>query len=319
MNRHRGKLVIGADFGGDKGIAKLLSVDGAAMVVNPEFDQYVQGSEGAGYLECLEQVAEYATEGGTPVGISWGSPLSGSRPIEHPKIKVFSEELKRHYDGDLSKLFSTLRACINDGPAGLISAAISANSVAPVDTVILPINGGGLGLAVLHDGKVYATEAGHVEGVSALNDYGQTKPCGVYGQDFVCIETLGANKAGIEQQWKTKRPEMRAIHIEKEYVENGDEFALELYDHSAIIVAHMIIGVASVLNIDLGSKKTAVMGHGGGFKFPGYSARIGQILESHLGCTVRNDVTHNFGDRNSNACIDGAAIAALIDLEQQLY
>lgn len=319
MEQHIGKLVIGADFGGDKGIAKLLSVDHGKMVVEPEFEQYVQGSEGAGYLDCLEQVAEYASAGGTPVGISWGSPLDGTRPIEHPKINLFSKELSRRYDGDLAKLFSTLGACINDGPAGLISAAISANSLSPVESVILPINGGGLGLAVLHNGKVYATEAGHVEGVQALNTYGQTKSCGVYGQDFICIETLGANKAGIEQQWKTKRPEMRAIDIEKEYVELGDQFALELYDHSALVVAHMVIGAANALKIELNSDKTAIMGHGGGFKFPGYSARVAQIIESYTESPVRFDVTHNFGDPASNACIDGAAIAALIDLNDQLY
>lgn len=312
LKNHVGKRIIGADFGGDKGVAKLFDVANDGMSTDSEFSQYVQGNGGEGYLECLEEISEFATANGLPVGISWGSPLEGTRPLEHPKISEFSQALNKKYNGDLSDLFPTLGACINDGPAGLISAAIHANTLGKVDAVLLPINGGGLGMAVLKENTIYSTEAGHVEAVAELNTYNQSKPCGVFGQSFTCIETLGANKAGIEAQWTLKRPYLRAIEIEQEYLK-GDEYALELYDHSAWVVAHMIVGTSKALNIDLSAQTVAVMGHGGGFKFPQYGDRIKQIIEKHLGNSIRLNVTHEFGQAGSNACIEGAAIAALIN------
>lgn len=312
LKQHVGKRIIGADFGGDKGVAKLFDVVSDGMAIDPEFSQYVQGNGGEGYLECLEEIAEFATANGLPVGISWGSPLEGTRPLAHPKIHEFSHALNRKYNGNLSDLFPTLGACINDGPAGLVSAAIHANTVGTVETVLLPINGGGLGMAVLKDKYVYSTEAGHVEAIPELNTYNQANQCGVFGQQFTCIETLGANKAGIEAQWALRRPHLRAIEIEQEYLK-GDEYALELYDHSAWVVAHMVVGTASALDIDLTIPTVAVMGHGGGFKFPDYGNRVRQIIENYLKLPVRLHLTHEFSEAGSNACIEGAAIAALVN------
>lgn len=79
-----------------------------------------------------------------------------------------------------------------------------------VESVMFPINGGGLGMAALVRGGLFATEAGHVEAIPELNMYGQDVACGVYGAAYICLERLGANKAGIESRWEAKYGYMRA-------------------------------------------------------------------------------------------------------------
>lgn len=308
-----GAQVIGADFGGDKGVAQLYVVKDGRLQVDDSYKNYTQGTGGEGYLALLEDANAYASAHGLKIGISWGGPLVSSEPEYHPKFKIFHEELAAKYPGGINEAVPALATCINDGTAGLISGAIEATKVFDIDNVLFPINGGGLGMAVLTDSTAYSTEAGHVEAVSALNTYSQSKPCGVFGAQYLCIETLGANKAGIEVQWEAQMGEhLRARDIETKYKE-GDEFAGDLYDHSAWVVAHMIAGTARAFDMDLTGPKTAVVGHGGGFKFPYYGARIKQIIESEFGGNLNFIATNEYGDTQTNACLDGAALGALLN------
>lgn len=306
-----GRQVIGADFGGDKGVTKLFTVTGGQLVISDQYEDYVQGSHGDGYLESLEKTARFVAERDIPVGISWGAPLEGTRPLDHPKAVNFLGGLRQKYQGDFAKLLPTLRSCINDGPAGVISGAIEANRSHAATAVLLPINGGGLGMAVIADGKVYATEAGHVEAVDELNSYGQAAACGVFEAKYLCLEHLGANKAGIEAQWQ----QLTGHHLPAKEIEDrykaGDNLAAELYDHSALVVAHMVQGTARAFNIDLSSELSLVVGHGGAFKFPQYGERVRQILSAATAGDVKLIMTKDYGDPQSNACLDGAAIAAL--------
>lgn len=312
LAKKEGVQVIGADFGGDKGVAQLYTVKDGRLQVDEAYKNYTQGTGGEGYLALLEDANTYAASHGIKIGISWGGPLAGSEPEYHPKFKIFHEELAVKYPGGITEAVPTLVTCVNDGMAGLISGAIEATKVFDVDNVLFPINGGGLGMAVLTDSTAYSTEAGHVEAVPALNTYNQDKPCGVFGAEYLCIETLGANKAGIEVQWEAQTGEyLRARDIETKYKE-GDKFAGDLYDHSAWVVAHMIAGTASAFNIDLMSDKTAVVGHGGGFKFPHYGERVTQILETGLGGKLNFITTNEYGSTQTNACLDGAALGALL-------
>lgn len=311
LHTKEGERVIGADFGGDKGVTQLFEVRDGRLVISNGYSDYVQGDHGANYLQSLERTAAFAQEHSIPVGISWGTVLNGTRPSYHPKSEKFLQELQDTYDGDFAALLPTMRACLNDGPAGAISGALEAERTNTVDSLLFPINGGGLGMAVLENGTLYATEAGHSEGIDALNDYRQTTPCGIFGAKFVCLETLGANKAGIEAQWQELRNQyLRAKDIEDRYKE-GDELAGQLYDHSALVVAHMIAGTAQAFDIDITDSRAAIVGHGGAFKFPYYGERIVQILTQHFGAMPEIIMTKDYCDPNSNACMEGAAIAAI--------
>jgi predicted NBD/HSP70 family sugar kinase len=306
-----GTRVLAADFGGDKGVTKLFVIQDGRFVLSDEYEDYVQGDKGAGYLQSLEKTAAFASAQNIPIGVSWGGPLNGSKPLDHPKLAVFIAEIQQKYAGDFAILLPTLAACVNDSPAGLIAATIHANRDTKTNDVLFPINGGGLGMAVLTDGSIYATEAGHVQGIKALNTYNQTDACGVFGAEYICIERFGSNKGGIEAQWQAITGEyMRARNIEDRYKE-GDELARDLYNNSALIVAHMIVGTAKACAIDLNAATTTVACHGGAFKFPSYLDRIDQILTKH-GIAARLVLTSSFVPEGSNACLDGAAYAALL-------
>jgi predicted NBD/HSP70 family sugar kinase len=310
LRNKEAQKVIAADFGGDKGVTKLFRVYGGELFPDTEYEDYVQGDGGEGYLESLEKTAAFATRDDIPIGISWGAPLDSTKPLHHPKAARFLKELGDKYEGDFAKLLPTLTACINDGPAGLIAGAVEIYRTTQVENVLFTINGGGLGMAVLNNNTIYSTEAGHVEGVNELNTYNQTTPCGVFGAQYVCIERLGANKAGIEAQWQTiKGSYSRAKDIEDRYKE-GDELARELYDHSALVVAHMIAGTARAFDIELSPSQTAIVCHGGAFKFPGYGERISQILGGG-GEEPRLVMTKDFVSQDPNTCLEGAAYAAL--------
>jgi ROK family len=304
--------VLGADFGGDKGSIRLFEVKDGRLVVADGYEDDIQGNDGFGYVDHIERAAKYAEANNIPFGISWGGPMNGSRLIYHPKAAIFMAEMEERYSSDLKNISPSITACMNDGPAGLVQGAVEAYRKLQTDTVLLAINGGGLGIGVLHDGVIYATEAGHAEGVADLNTYNQTSECGVFDATHTCIEQLGANKAGIETQWEAHTgSHMRARDIEDRYKE-GDMFAAELYDHSALVVAHMIAGTADSFKISLQDSRVAVVCHGGAFKFPHYGERVQQILGNHVSGSTQLLMTKDFTDTRSNACLDGAAIAALV-------
>ncbi len=75
----------------------------------------------------------------------------------------------------------------------------------------------------------------------------------------------------------------------------------------------MIVGTAVALDIDLSNEATVIVCHGGAFKFPNYGVRIQQIIEKHIRSTTNLIMTHNYGSNDTNACLDGAALAAAID------
>jgi hypothetical protein len=76
----------------------------------------------------------------------------------------------------------------------------------------------------------------------------------------------------------------------------------------------MIAGLAKAYAVDLKSSSTAVVAHGGAFKFPHYGERIRQILATHIGGEPQLLLAKDYVTEGSNACLDGAAIAALYSL-----
>ncbi len=307
-----GKHVLGADFGGDKGVSQLFQVQQGKLIPIDGYRDEIQGDDGAGYVASIKKTAAYAEQHNIPFGISWGGPMDGSKLLYHPKANTFIKELTDEFGGDLKNISPSITSAINDAPAGLIAGAVEAYHKFQAESVVFIINGGGIGCSFLKDKKIYATEAGHVRGIDAFNIYNQTDECGVFDQTFVCVERLGANKAGIEAQWQLLQGERLSARLIEDKYKEGNVLAGELYEHSAIIVAHTVQGLANVTDIDLRSQKSAVVCHGGGFKFPQYGARVKQLLDSYNNAPVQLIMTNDFSDPRSNACLDGAAIAALV-------
>ncbi len=303
-------FVLAADFGGDKGAVRLYKITDGALVVDSGYVDDIQGDLGRGYLDTLRRAANYAETHAIPFGISWGAPLHGTKPLYHPKAEVFLQEIQAEFDGDFSNISPTIKSVINDGPAGAISGAVAALRQFGSHNLIFIINGGGINTATVINGQLYSNETGHIEALADLNTYNQSTPCGVFGAEFVCLERVGANKAGIEAQWQAKTGAyMRARDIEDQY-KAGDSFAGELYDHSAWVVSHIVVGAAQASGLDLTSPDTAVVAHGGAFKFPNYGARIAQIVGNYLGAELQLLMAKDYIAAESNACLDGAAIAA---------
>lgn len=311
LARKEGSRVLAADFGGDKGIVRLFEVQDGSLVTIDGYEDDIQGDHGTGYVHTLQKAAVFAEVNKIPFGISWGGPLnSNGTLVPHPKATVFMNELQR-YDQDLHKISRAISIVINDGPAGLLYSAVEAFKANGSTSVLFAINGGGLGFSVLLNDTVYPSEGGHVEGVAELNTYQQTALCGVYGAEYTCLELLGANKAGIEAQWQQITGKYaRARDIEDMY-KAGNKLAFELYDHSAFVMAHTIVGTAMAMNMDLSSRDITIACHGGAFKFPAYGERVKQLIETHSNSQVQLLLTKDYIEDKSNACLTGAAIAAI--------
>lgn len=309
LKAKEGQQVIGIDLGGNKAVTILFRAENGRLVVDDSFSEYAEGDDGKGFLSSFERVAEYAKSEGMPVGISYGAPIKETKPrLDWPKFRVFLEEFRQSYEADFAKLFPTLRRVLNDAPAGLISGSAQAHRTFGSKNVLYVINGSGMNMACLKDGWIIESESGHVEGIPELNAYVQREPCKVDGATYVCLESLGANKFGIEAQWTIKTNEhLSAKEIEDRY-KAGDRLAADLYDHSAQVVAHMIKGSSSVFGIDPTDAGTAIVAHGGAFRFPGYKERIQQILEKDSDGKIQMLRTEDY---SQNACAEGAAIASL--------
>ena len=299
--------VAAVDIGGDKISASFFSVAGGELAQDgPSFAR--RATAGAGYLDVLEEVSQRTAVTSAPLGISYAGPLDGSTILDGMNLPVFVKEFRVRYGGDFAQL-NPRATVLNDGEAGLLAAAVDAVRRHPgLRNIILVINGSGLNTTALIDGVVFTAEAGHAPVVAQLNPFGQTKACGMQGATYVCMENVAASKAGIEDIWCRLRGEPAGGRQVAAAEAAGDELAAELYDNSALVTAHLILGTARALGMSRDWSKTAVVGHGGTFQVPRFRERVERILTSALSTEIRFFVTTEF---TANACIDGAAIAAL--------
>ncbi len=139
------------------------------------------------------------------------------------------------------------------------------------------------------------------------------RECGVFGATHVCFELIASNKKGIEVIWQRETGvPLGAIEIEKRFTQNGTDgnVSLELYDYSAMMMAHLSLGMANAFDIDLSSPSSAIIGHGGAFKFPDYGHRMQQIIDQGTSPMTTNLLLTN--SYSKNACLDGAALFAVI-------
>ncbi len=311
LSQNEGREVLVADFGGDKGRVNLLKVVNGELVNTKGYEDYIQGDDGKGYLDTIMRATEYAEQQKLPFGLSWGGPLDGTKILYQPKAKILIKELSERFDGDFANISGSLKVVLNDGPAGVIGGVMHAYKEFSATEIILVINGGGIGLGALKDGVVSATEAGHVKAIDALNKDHIEAPCGVFDQEFTCLENIGSNKKGIEPLYKLLTGEsISAKEIEQKYYK-GDSRAKEVYELSALVVAHAIAGSANSLGIDLYAPKTAIVADGSAFKFPYYGDRIKQILGNGHSDEPQLLMTKDQISPDSNVFLHGVALAAL--------
>jgi predicted NBD/HSP70 family sugar kinase len=302
-----GKKVLAIDIGGDKlAISHFTVREGAVQAVGDTQER--RGNGGAGYLAAMLEVTDLAHRGLMPVGISFAGPTVGTRLIDGPNLPVFVAEFNARYDNDFANIFPAVEVA-NDAEAGMMCAALEAVRRYPgIKHVIYIINGSGLGGSVLTGNRIFATEPGHVEIAEQLNTFTQQKSCGLLGAMHVCIEAVAASKAGIEDIWLQQTGEpLTGIQIAARYL-SGDEIAADLYDNSALVMAHAIKGLAEAFDLLDDSSQFVIVGHGGIFHVPGYGDRLRGILTQDLAHAPRILFTKDFG---ANACLDGAAIAAV--------
>ena len=315
LQRCAGQQVIGIDIGGDKLMVQEYKATEQGLVEVPDgYKDFAQDKRGSGYVAKLQQAASYAQAHDVAVGMSIGMPVENGKPADPRKLPALQTDLQA-YDSDFCELIPSMKACLNDGPAGLISGAIHANVLAQreVNEVLYLINGGGMNTAVLHEGKLIAMEAGHTVGVAdELDRYNVRRACGVFGLQHTCIELVASSGEGIEQIWHDQTGEQASgLDIERHVLANGEHarLGMDLYEYSAFMAAHLIQGVANSFEIDLTEPSAAVVGHGGAFKFPDYGTRIQQVLNQADNGNVKLLMTHTY---SRNACMDGAALAAII-------
>lgn len=319
LKRCEGKEVFAIDIGGDKIAATRFTVRSEGLLEPRTEIRSPRSKDGQGYLSVLEAVSYEANGDEVPVGMSFAGVVETDKPAAAPNVEVLMEELKAYggkftqakddNEGKEDILFGDyLKALDNDAVAGLRAGAVEAMRQYPgTKNVIYLIVGSGLGGAVLKDGQIISTEPGHVPVVEELNPYARTEACGVFGRETTCIEKVASGKAGIEATWYEQTGEaISAYEIEK-LAKAGNIMAQKIYDNSAAIVANAVQGLASALNLNLGAGDTSVVFHGGVFKFSEFGERIQQILDK-AGSTAPIVYTKDFSE---NACLDGAAIAAL--------
>ncbi|HUZ53478.1 MAG TPA: ROK family protein [Streptosporangiaceae bacterium] len=295
------------DIGGDKLIANMYSVQ-QGRLVHEGSPMTKKRTGGAGYIEVLKDASDYARANSVPMGISYAGPIQGTRVLAGVNVPVFIREFQENYGGDFSEIKSDI-TLVNDAEAGLLAASLEAVRRYPGSrNFIYVINGSGIGGAVLRGDEIIATEAGHIEIDNALNTFAQRSQCGLFGATYVCLERVGASKAGIEDIWTQQRgQELTGEEIAWAY-RSGDELALRLYDSSAFVTAHIVKGIAGALDVLDEWHSTMVVGHGGTFKVPGYGERVRSIVAEDLSSEVRLLMTKDF---SFNACLDGAAIAGI--------
>jgi predicted NBD/HSP70 family sugar kinase len=305
LRESREKCVIAIDVGGDKLISALYRTrDGILEQVTAPVVR--QGDGGSGYVDVLKEMADRARRENFSVGISFAGLTNGARLVAAPNLPVLFADLRDRYNGDFANLFLSVEVA-NDAEAGIMAASLETMRCFPTTRhVIYVINGSGLGGAVLKDGEIFASEPGHIMIERKLNRFQQGKVCGMLDADYVCLEMVAASKAGIEDLWLQHQGEQRSGKEIADTYLSGDQLALDLYDNSALVTAHVVTGLAKAFDLPL--DRTSVVGHGGIFQVPGYGERVRSILEKAFARSPSLLFTKDF---SANACLDGAAIIAV--------
>ncbi len=300
-----GRQVMSIEMGGTKVSSTIYTVEDGRFVI-AEQPEVQESSRGIHYLPFLESQAHKAAAFNMPVGISYPGKTEEDRPITAVNVDLFVEDLEHEYAGRFGELFPSFSFLANDAVAGLAATAITVKRELPkAENMLYVINGTGFGLAVLKDGQLVGTEAGHVEAVWELNPYHQLRPCGMFEQDFPCVERVAASGAGIEDIWKQLTGEALSGSEIVQRLVMGGRIPRELYENSIRAIASVTTKVAKLNDFLIDGDNVVIVTHGGAFEVPGYYRRFKDTMDHNL----RFDVPiYNF---EQNPCAEGAALGAL--------
>lgn len=297
--------VMAIDIGGDKIRSAIYAIRDGRLTKGAE--ETFQSRRGVGYLAVLERLADHASANDLPVGISSATKLDGSIITRTVNLPVFFEELIQRYDADYRTLFPGRSFVANDTIMGICGAtALLALQGIPVREAAFFISASGLGGSVIKDTTAIHVEVGHVPLVDRLNPLGQTTRCGVEGRDHVCVERVTAARAGIEDLYLQQTGIARdGITLGKLY-EEGDALSTLLYETSALVLSHAVIGVMDRYAFSR-STPGAVVLHGGNFEVAKYRRAVERNVERLARFQPRIVFSR---DLSGNVCLDGAAVMA---------
>lgn len=302
-----GKEVVAVDIGGNKIAAATYKVS-EGRLWQIDTPKELKSTNGSGYLGFLEEVLEESEKKELPVGIAFPGAVEDNSVIDDPNVRNFTGELAMKYDSNFGNIYPRVTVS-NDCEAGLMAGAIhSIKNFPRADEVIFVVNGSGLNTAVLKNNQTFSMESGHIEIVEELNKFERKKPCLMFGNQYVCLERVGGGRAGIEDIWLEETKEKKRGQQIAESVLTGSDLALDIFDNSALIVAHMIAGVVKAFDLMQMDGATTVVCHGGIFKNLDYGARVKQIIDENIKVKANWLYTKDF---TADASLDGAAIAAL--------
>jgi predicted NBD/HSP70 family sugar kinase len=308
FKNNQGREVLVFDLGGNKVEIGKVVVKENNFVINENLKGKYVGKQGKGQLGFLEKFAKDKMNFDLPVGISTAGVVEGTVLKESPN-KLFYQDFIDKYGGDFEKLFPRV-VVLNDAVAGLIAGIIYTKDHFPTaNNILYLVDGEGLGLAALMIDTIWSTEAGHITAQPKINPYKIKTPCRLYPDRGVCVENVSASGSFIEPCWeKLTGEKINGREIEKRYCQ-GDKRVADLYDASAVGLAHALVGLGNVWSLWNKPEEVAVVLHGGGFKAAGVAERVMQIIENHFGQKFNYVITHSFSD---NACLEGAGIAKLL-------
>jgi len=298
--------VMAIDIGGDKIRGAIFSVGDGNLTKLDECS--LQSKGGAGYLSFLERLAEEAKAGDLGVGISSATKLEGTRITRTVNLPVFFEEFRRKYNADYENLFRGTLFVANDTITGICGASTHlALQGRDIQDLAFFICASGLGASVLKDETATHVEVGHVPLMDSLNPLGQTKPCGVEGKDYVCVERVTAARAGIEDLYLKQTGEAKDGKTLGRMYEEGDALSTVLYETSALALSHATVGVMNRYSFS-DSDRSAVVFHGGNLEIEKYRDElIRNLMELPR---ARSQVIFS-RDLSENVCLDGAAILSV--------
>jgi hypothetical protein len=335
LNMLRGRTVIAIDAGGKKIAVETLRVieDGRLIKMNEPILHRSQ--HGEGYMEIIDGVVDDTNSGsGYAIGFSIAGRMNGTRPDTLTNLLTLQDGLaKEPYNGDFANGFSNAISVDgdNDGVAGAVASTVEAARSNPnIKKVLFYINGGGVGGSAWDEGVLKRTEIGHVQVIDDLNPLNKNLPCNQKGSptpDLTCVENMSASGAGIEElhyqiTGETKIVAGIEVPLEGEDIERKflakNELATTLIDNAAILAAAEILGLDKATHTQgtkykgFDAESTAIVCHGGFFRYKGVRERVEQILtkmtESEVTVLYSDDFTK---ETTGNACADGAAILAL--------
>lgn len=306
-----GQQLLAIDIGGTAIKALVASVKEDGAIEIDESRQLIFDKIGAddNYLEALQKIADKYPN--LPVAVSSAGVVENNTLITCSNAPALVEPLRQA--GNFSEIFKKTVPLMNDAEAGVVAGAVG---VAMRDKRARPtigyIKSGGIGGAGIDAlGNRTSLEPGHVVVADpTLNPKGVTTLCHLFPGprwDHVCLEKIAASGAGIEPQWEMLTGQKLSGEEIAEKMYGGDFLALQLYNTSALISAHIIEGIRS--SLDFPVTDTAVVLFGGAFKTYGMVDRIKQILIKN-GKPMELIRVGELGFSNANMA--GLAISALM-------